>query len=230
MILVGTSIVGCCHDTGMPTLPCVAATDVEALAQALREHGACRINELPVPAATIALRDELQRLQFQNTFAPGAIGQGGTHVHRADLRGDSTLWLDDPVCGVAARQFLMSLERLRIALERCLFMGLDEVEAHYAAYPIGTVYTRHRDRFRDADPRKRSIPRPSTRMLSLVSYLNDDWHATDGGALRLYLDAGAVDVLPVGGTSICFVSEFEHEVLPAARERLSVAAWFRRAG
>ena len=63
-------------------------------------------------------------------------------------------------------------------------------------------------------------------MLSWVTYLNDDWHAQDGGALRLHLDAGAIDVAPCGG-SICFLSELEHEVLTAQRERLSIAAWFR---
>lgn len=28
--------------------------------------------------------------------------------------------------------------------------------------------------------------------------------------------------------SLCFLSELEHEVLPAKRERLSIAAWLRR--
>ena len=65
-------------------------------------------------------------------------------------------------------------------------------------------------------------------MLSLVAYLNDDWSVADGGALRLHLDDGAVDIAPLGGTAVCFRSELEHEVLPATRERLSIAAWFRR--
>ena len=66
-----------------------------------------------------------------------------------------------------------------------------------------------------------------------MTYLNTDWGLDDGGALRLYrsdedIGAGSIDVRPVGG-SICFLSELEHEVLPAMRERLSIAAWFRRA-
>jgi SM-20-related protein len=36
-------------------------------------------------------------------------------------------------------------------------------------------------------------------------------------------------VQPEGGTLACFLSaDFEHEVLPAARPRLSLTGWFRR--
>jgi len=62
--------------------------------------------------------------------------------------------------------------------------------------------------------------------------LNQDWTREDGGELRLHLDAGETgnfeDVLPVGGTLVTFLSaRFAHEVLPAKRERLSLAGWFR---
>ena len=210
-------------------LPSVAADDVDALAQSLRECGACRIEGLPTPAATIRLRAELRRLQSGSALAPAAIGHHGLRAHHPGIRGDSTLWLDDPRCGAASRQLLAKLDDLRGALNRRLFQGLAEVEAHYALYPSGTGYARHRDRFRDNDADSSS----SSRILSLVCYLNDDWCEADGGALRLYLDPGAledgaVDVWPLAGSSICFLSELEHEVLPATRERLSLAAWFRR--
>ena len=60
-----------------------------------------------------------------------------------------------------------------------------------------------------------------------MTYLNPDWTEADGGALRLRCDAGDVDVAPRSG-SVVFLSELEHEVLPAMRERLSIAAWLRR--
>jgi SM-20-related protein len=68
-----------------------------------------------------------------------------------------------------------------------------------------------------------------------VLYLNEDWARDDGGELRLHLDAAEAgkiqDVLPVGGTLVLFLSEhFAHEVLPANRERLSLAGWFRTRG
>ena len=102
------------------------------------------------------------------------------------LRGDRTLWLDDPRCGAAAGAFLATLDELRVAANRRLFLGLTEAEAHYARYAPGTGYARHRDRFRDSD----------ARVLSLVAYLNDDWGDHDGGALRLHLADGAVDIAP----------------------------------
>jgi SM-20-related protein len=51
-------------------------------------------------------------------------------------------------------------------------------------------------------------------------------------ALRLHLADGATrDVLPVGGTLVAFLAaDFEHEVLPATRQRLALARWFRRRG
>ena len=60
-----------------------------------------------------------------------------------------------------------------------------------------------------------------------------DWRAEDGGQLRLYLDESRDeefhDVMPEGGTLVCFLSDgFWHEVLPATRARLSLTGWFRR--
>jgi SM-20-related protein len=70
-------------------------------------------------------------------------------------------------------------------------------------------------------------------VLSWALYLNDDWRAEEGGALRLYMQAQArapfVEFPPRGGRLMVFLSQrFEHEVLPAKRERLSITGWFRR--
>ena len=93
------------------------------------------------------------------------------------------------------------------------------IEAHVAVYPPGTRYAPHRDRFR-ADDR---------RVLSSVLYLNERWTVSDGGALRLYVDDGAVEVLPHAGTLVTFLSErFLHEVLPARRPRMAVTGWALR--
>jgi SM-20-related protein len=70
-----------------------------------------------------------------------------------------------------------------------------------------------------------------------VLYLNRAWRETDGGAVRMYVGEAAgpsereshVDIAPHAGTLVLFLSaDFEHEVLPASRERMSVAGWFRR--
>ncbi len=217
------SRVGHAYDTGMPRkplspLPEAVAGDHDALAEALAASGACRILGMPDANATRALRDDLLRLAASGELTPAATGRGAGRALQPALRGDRTLWLDDPRCGNAAGAFLATLDGIRLALNARLFLGIAETEAHYARYAPGAGYARHRDRFRDDD----------ARVLSLVAYLNDDWREADGGALRLHLDHGAVEVVPRGGTAVCFRSELEHEVLPATRERLSIAAWFRR--
>ena len=137
----------------------------------------------------------------------------------AGLRGDATLWLDDPACGPAARELLAALDALRLDLNRRLLLGLDHVEAHFAHYPPGAGYARHRDRFRSDD----------ARVLSLVLYLNPDWPDDAGGQLRLHLPEGPLDIAPRLGTVAIFLSaEVDHEVLAATLPRYSVAAWFRQ--
>jgi SM-20-related protein len=210
------------YDSDMSLLPDVdirelAGQSMDALADALRTHGACRLQDFPDTAASAALRADLVRLREDDRFAQASVGRGAGLAHAPALRGDATLWLDDARAGAAAAEYLAALDALRIALNRRLFLGLDHVEAHYAAYPAGARYTRHRDRFRDDD----------ARVVSLVTYLNPEWGDDDGGALRLVMDAGETDVAPTRG-SVCFLSELEHEVLPATRDRYSIAAWLRR--
>ncbi|PJK14790.1 2OG-Fe(II) oxygenase [Lysobacteraceae bacterium NML07-0707] len=190
----------------------------ESIAQALAEVGACLIKDFPPPVLTTQLHAELRQLAEESLLKPAAIGRAGNHQERRDLRGDSTLWLDDPRCGQAAETYLGQLAVLRQSLNQLLFLGLKEAEAHYALYPPGARYTRHRDRFRDSD----------ARVVTVVSYLNPEWSADDGGQLRLYLSQQHTDILPHAATTLCFLSELEHEVLPARRERLSIAAWLRR--
>lgn len=195
-----------------------AADGTAAIAEAVAESGICRVAGLFAPERLQALRADLLRLRDEGALQAAAVGRDRTRSLRPDVRGDATLWLNDERCGQAARHFLTALDALRGEFNRILFAGLREVEAHYAAYPPGSGYARHRDRFRDDD----------ARVLSWVTYLNEDWRAEDGGALRLHADEGAIDIAPRIGTSVCFRSELEHEVLPATRERFSIAAWFRR--
>lgn len=201
----------------MPSLPAAVLGDPAALAEALDEHGACLLLGFPSPSGTLGLRVELRRLQSTDALRPAEVGRGRNRHLRIAIRGDDTRWMDAD-SGAAATAYLSALRSLRVAMNRRLFLGLEEEEAHFACYPAGAFYHRHRDQFQDSD----------TRVLSMVSYLNEDWLPEHGGALRLYLPQGTIDVLPHAGTSVVFLSGIEHEVLPATRERSSVAAWLRK--
>lgn len=174
---------------------------------------------LPVPIIA-ALAAEACRRDAAGDFRAARIGRGLGSVERSDVRGDRTLWLDDHAPAPAERSLWQVLECLRAALNEAAFLGLFAFEGHYAVYSPGAFYRRHRDCFQDDD----------ARVLSCVLYLNQAWTTADGGALRIYLSGGRTrDVLPVGGTLVCFLADqYEHEVLPAKRERLAIAGWFRR--
>ena len=173
------------------------------------------------PALVTSLAGEVRRERAAGAFRSAGVGRE-RRVATA-VRGDEILWLDQASASKAQRVVLGRLERLREALNRELQLGAVELELHFAVYPAGAAYAVHVDRFRDAD----------SRVLSLVLYLNEAWHEADGGQLRLFVGSGPhapfVDVVPHGGTLVVFLSDrFPHEVLPARRERLSLAGWFRR--
>ena len=172
-----------------------------------------------------ALRDECRRFAATGMFRAAAVGSNANHKIQPDIRSDEILWLEAAQGNDGRQRCLARFEQLRLALNRQLQLGLFEFECHYARYAPGAFYRKHFDRFR-CDAR---------RILSSVLYLNDGWKNGDGGALRLFLGDGEnmdhVDVQPVGGTLVLFLSEhLAHEVLPAKRERLSLAGWFRTRG
>ena len=167
-----------------------------------------------------ALAEEALLLRSRGAFRPARVGRDAERAHRPTLRGDELCWIDPACASPAQRDLLARFESLRLALNRSLCLGLFELEIQLSVYPPGACYQRHLDVFRS----------DRHRVVSFVAYLNECWRPADGGALRLYVDADrAVEVQPLGGTLIAFLSaHFEHEVLPAARERLSVAGWFLR--
>jgi SM-20-related protein len=155
--------------------------------------------------------------QAQGDFFPARIGKRSLQ-RRETIRGDFTCWLHEPLYP-AERLLLEQLEQLRLKLNREQFLGLFELELHYARYPPGAEYARHLDQPRGTTQRK----------VSLVLYLNLDWQPTAGGELRIFdASAGYRDIAPIAGRLVCFLTAGrEHAVLPAQRERLSISGWFR---
>jgi SM-20-related protein len=96
-------------------------------------------------------------------------------------------------------------------------MGLTKFSGHYANYPIGGFYKRHLDCFQNNN----------SRLLSVILYLNPNWTTADGGKLRIYNQVSHVDISPIAGTLVCFLSrESEHEVLLNNAIRQSFTGWF----
>jgi SM-20-related protein len=170
---------------------------------------------------TLELAAECRKRATEGELAPAAVGRGPFQEIREGIRGDHIQWIE-PGQVESCDSYLSLMDSLRVAINRGLFLGLEDFESHFALYPPGAFYLKHVDRFRDDD----------RRMVSVVVYLNQDWLPGHGGQLRMYLDQGVErDVVPTGGCLVVFLSgEVPHEVLPATRERLSLTGWFRRRG
>lgn len=165
-----------------------------------------------------ALRDCLNERRRRGDFSEARIGRDTTLQRNSTVRGDWTCWLAEPLFA-AERELLAGLEQLRMQLNQDLYLGLFELELHYAWYPPGAGYARHIDQARGC----------AARRLSLILYLNEDWQAWAGGELELCDDPGATRRLqPLGGRLVCFLSEGrEHAVLAAHRDRFSISGWYR---
>jgi SM-20-related protein len=193
---------------------------VESIAADLADPGWCVVPGFLSDEETGALRAECRQAHAAGGFHPAGIGRGQAEV-RSEIRGDHVLWIDENQAGPALKAVLEKLEILRQAVNQILFLGLFDVELHFAIYPPGTGYQRHLDRFRDDDRRS----------LTVILYLNEDWAREDGGLLRFWPveNREPLEIVPAGGTLVTFLSDrFWHEVLPARRERLSLTGWFRR--
>ena len=175
-----------------------------------------------VPSELLApLAQRACELERSNELVSANVGRASSRIHDPEVRGDRICWIEPSTTHRGETALLAWLDRLRARINQRAFLGLFEFEGHYAIYAPGHGYVKHRDRFRDDD----------ARVLSCVVYLNERWCDADGGQLRLHLGNGQapIDVLPQAGTVVAFLSDrFEHEVLPAARQRASIAGWFRR--
>jgi len=179
-------------------------------------------NALP-PSLSATLLEQIQTLAPAQ-FNPAGIGRDYAHTFNQGVRSDSILWISGQT--QAERSWLQWSECLRHSLNEQLFLGLFAFESHFTHYKPGDLYKKHLDAFK-AD----AFSRKANRMLSVVAYFNPDWQPDDGGELLIYDAEGAeplIRVIPAYATLAVFLSEeVPHEVLPARRDRYSIAGWFR---
>jgi SM-20-related protein len=165
-----------------------------------------------------ALHECLSERRIRGDFSAARIGRDETLQNKPEIRGDQTCWLSEPLFA-AERELLSGLEQLRLHLNRELYLGLFELELHYAWYAPGAGYARHVDQSLGSNARR----------VSLILYLNEDWPSSSGGELELYDEQnGWRRIEPLAGRLVCFLTQGrEHAVLAAHRDRFSVSGWFR---
>ncbi len=175
-------------------------------------------------AETTALANQLHHRQADGQFRQAGTGnENAAATIDTQTRGDDIAWLYTPTATTEETAFLARISDFMDYLNQTCYLGLRDCEFHYASYAIGTFYKRHLDRFKTDSRRK----------LSVICYLNPDWHSDDGGQLALYLSDNQSNertqlIEPLGGRLVCFESDrLEHAVLPATRERLSLTGWLR---
>lgn len=158
-----------------------------------------------------------EKRRERGEFKPAQVGSGEQRRLRGDIRGDTTCWMAEPLFEVE-RALAADLEQLRQDLNREGYLGLFDLEVHYAHYPAGAGYARHVDQ-----PQGRG-----QRCVSIIVYLNPSWKPGLGGALRLFDARRHRDIEPIGGRLVCFMTEGrEHSVLTTACDRWSISGWFR---
>lgn len=188
------------------------------IAEDIEKQGySIQADALPEGLAEALLRH--QQVMDENKFKSAGIGRGDEYLENELVRAGGICWITGET--EAGKKWLDWSSGLQCFLNRRLFLGLFSFESHFAHYAPGGYYKRHYDAFRGE----------ANRVLSIVVYLNTAWANTDGGELVLYKDdndTNGVKVTPLLGTVVVFLSEeFPHEVLPAYRDRYSIAGWFR---
>ncbi|MDZ4678764.1 MAG: 2OG-Fe(II) oxygenase [Oligoflexia bacterium] len=156
-------------------------------------------------------------------FHFAGVGHGVAHMVDQEIRRDEICWLDRVIANKVQLAFWKSTDLLKdVCNGSPLYLGLDEFDAHYAIFPKGGFYKRHKDTSRNN----------KERVVTFILYLNRKWKIEDGGSLRIFVDPlnpdSYIQVDPIGGTMVCFLSdEFEHEVCTSYADRFSISGWFK---
>ncbi|MGR8935965.1 MAG: 2OG-Fe(II) oxygenase [Gammaproteobacteria bacterium] len=193
--------------------------DNESLTEGLRKRGWWAQRHYFDCDLIEQLAAELHTFRNNGGLHAAGIGRGRERQLVTSIRNDTIRWLDGAT--LPQRRYLERMEALRQDINRELFLGLFEFEAHYAYYQPGAYYQKHLDSFRGA----------ANRVVSAVTYLNRDWPADCGGELLIFNpgdDSEICRIQPDAGTLVVFLSEeIPHAVVPATRKRASIAGWFR---
>lgn len=155
----------------------------------------------------------------QGLFKAAKIGINNQLQRNETIRGDAICWIDEEEVQPALQTYLTKIKQLAQCFNQSLFLGLNELETHFAIYQPGSFYKKHIDQFATAKDRK----------ISYVYYLNNDWSEAFGGQLKLYNQEDELinSITPKGNRFICFNSELPHEVALTHQTRYSITGWMK---
>lgn len=195
----------------------------EAIAENLAHLDYAVVEDIFGPEELQILRRELHACFDEGDFKEAGIGNKDLYQQNKTIRGDVIRWVDRENTSARCHFFFDFIDDLSAYLNMTCYLGIRSQELHFAMYPAGAFYKRHLDSFQNNNARK----------ISVVCYLNENWHEHEGGQLRIYLPSEegiekTIDLLPLGGRLVCFRSDLlEHEVLPSTRERLTITGWLK---
>ena len=184
--------------------------NVDQILDALDQHGFTIIDH--AYSAEYGLQLVAECTSNLNRFREAAIQNGVI----SNIRSDHILWINEEL--TIAQQHIDALKQLSQILNYSFYLGIQDVEAHFACYNAGEFYALHRD-----NPQGKN-----GRMISTVYYLHQEWQDDWGGKLHLQ-DKNNVwhTIDPQPNRIAMFQSDLLHEVLEAKHQRLSITAWLR---
>lgn len=184
--------------------------NVDQILDDLDQHGFSIVDDAYSSEYQHAVSQEC--LSHLNEFRNAAIQNGVVN----NIRSDHILWLQPEF--QISHLHIQTLQQFSQILNRAFYLGIKDVEAHFACYHAGEFYTLHRDNPQDKNGR----------MISSVYYLHEQWQKDWGGELRLQDKHGQWHIIqPKPNRMALFQSDLLHEVLISKQQRLSITAWLR---
>ncbi len=189
---------------------------LEVIASHIVDHNFARVDDFLPLSEVRNLIARFDFLQDAGQLNQAGIGKQQHHQIIQQVRGDVIKWINPEDEDETIQKLFQRIHAVRNYLNKTCFLGLKDLEAHFAKYPVGAFYQRHVDRFQ----------RNPHRVISFVCYLNEAWTNDDGGELCIYQpNKENVEIWPIAGRVVFFLSELEHEVKTAHRERFSITGW-----
>ncbi|WP_317900107.1 2OG-Fe(II) oxygenase [Aurantibacillus circumpalustris] len=168
---------------------------------------------------TAQLKENLLTLYSQNSLLAAGTGNNKAVMHNNEVRSDAIYWLDRKHNNASEDAFFDRIDDFISYLNKTCYTGITSCEFQYSFYETGSFYTKHLDRFKNN----------SSRVFSMVSYLNSDWEHKDGGHLIVQQTVGEQKIAPTQGKTVFFKSdELLHEVEVTHAPRMSIAGWLKR--